>query len=461
MPVTALADPYAVVFDIGASRTYWGYSGDSEPRQCFSSAWLPESVAEFLEARVNVKPKFTTCFNGLPSPLSHFVRLEDPTDTSRRKDTVQGKLNCDLLERTMRHVNGTFETDALKDRSVFLTEPTKRSIPQMKSVAEVAFDRLGVGALSSARKAALSAFALGRLTASVCELGPLSMCITPVYEGYTLQKNLNQFATGGSFLDWILASLLQLYDNDKKSFDPQFVPYSKAKTQSGLLPSPGNRESSDEQIDPVYLHHSQLRIAADLKESVLSVKDRGAPAEDSSYELPDGKVLYVADSIATGLPEFLFNPQQAQVVRGFLQTQPAVGPLISSWPGLPTAIVANAFGCDADLRPALLQNIVLAGGGSALDGLTERLAADLTRLTRVDVGQRDYLNGGTDLTGGSIRDVSSFKFKIAARVSYERSFTSWIGASILSSLASYHSLWISKGEWQEVGPDIVERRAVF
>jgi len=41
----------------------------------------------------------------------------------------------------------------------------------------------------------------------------------------------------------------------------------------------------------------------------------------------------------------------------------------------------------------------------------------------------------------------------------ERSFASWVGGSILASLGSFHQLWISKKEYEENGPGIVEKRS--
>lgn len=37
----------------------------------------------------------------------------------------------------------------------------------------------------------------------------------------------------------------------------------------------------------------------------------------------------------------------------------------------------------------------------------------------------------------------------------ERRFTAWLGASILSSLVTFQSLWISKQEYEENGKSII------
>lgn len=40
----------------------------------------------------------------------------------------------------------------------------------------------------------------------------------------------------------------------------------------------------------------------------------------------------------------------------------------------------------------------------------------------------------------------------------DRRYPSWIGGSILASLGSFQQMWISKQEYEENGPSIVERK---
>jgi actin-related protein len=40
----------------------------------------------------------------------------------------------------------------------------------------------------------------------------------------------------------------------------------------------------------------------------------------------------------------------------------------------------------------------------------------------------------------------------------ERKYAVWIGGSILSSLTTFESMWISKQEYDEAGPSIVHRK---
>jgi len=40
----------------------------------------------------------------------------------------------------------------------------------------------------------------------------------------------------------------------------------------------------------------------------------------------------------------------------------------------------------------------------------------------------------------------------------ERKYSTWVGGSILSSLGSFQSLWIGKGEYDDHGSSIVEKK---
>ena len=51
---------------------------------------------------------------------------------------------------------------------------------------------------------------------------------------------------------------------------------------------------------------------------------------------------------------------------------------------------------------------------------------------------------------------SSMKIKVIAPP--ERKFSAWIGASILSSIKEFSNIWITKAEYDEIGPGVVHRK---
>jgi actin-like protein 6B len=93
---------------------------------------------------------------------------------------------------------------------------------------------------------------------------------------------------------------------------------------------------------------------------------------------------------------------------------------------IPSIISQALAACDPDMRQVLMGNVVLAGGGSLLAGLGERLNNEL------------------------VRNFPHVKIHAPGNPT-ERRYGGWLGGSILASLGTFHQLWISKEEWQVSG----------
>merc|ERR1711974_55222 len=144
-------------------------------------------------------------------------------------------------------------------------------------------------------------------------------------------------------------------------------------------------------------------------------------AEESSeiekqYELPDGNTIKIANE-RFRCPEVLFDPS--------LIGKEATGAHI--------AVFDTIMACDVDIRKDLYSNIVLSGGTTMFPGIAERLTKEITALA-----------------------PPTMKIKVVAPP--ERKYSVWIGGSILSSLSTFQSMWISKEEYDEAGPSIVHRK---
>ncbi|ROT75659.1 actin 2 [Penaeus vannamei] len=124
---------------------------------------------------------------------------------------------------------------------------------------------------------------------------------------------------------------------------------------------------------------------------------------DKSYELPDGQAL--------------FQPS-------FLGMESA---------GVQETVYSSIMRCDIDIRKDLFANIVMSGGTTMYPGIADRMQKEITALA-----------------------PSTIKIKIIAPP--ERKYSVWIGGSILSSLSTFQSMWITKDEYDESGPGIVHRK---
>eukprot|EP00658_Telonema_sp_P-2_P036423 TRINITY_DN26356_c0_g1_i3.p1 TRINITY_DN26356_c0_g1~~TRINITY_DN26356_c0_g1_i3.p1 ORF type:complete len:163 (+),score=39.40 TRINITY_DN26356_c0_g1_i3:146-634(+) len=139
---------------------------------------------------------------------------------------------------------------------------------------------------------------------------------------------------------------------------------------------------------------------------------------EKQFPLPDGQALTVA-SQQIAAAEMLFTPSIMD----------------STSPGLQQIVYKVMMDCEFESRKDLYSNIVVAGGTSLLKNFPDRLQRELS------------------LLAPSTQRPSVYAMP-------ERVHCVWFGGSILSSLNTFHQMWITKEEYDESGPAIVHRKCI-
>jgi actin, other eukaryote len=160
------------------------------------------------------------------------------------------------------------------------------------------------------------------------------------------------------------------------------------------------------------LTYVSLDYEKELKESTKS------SSCEAKYEMPDGSEIVIG-SERFRCPEVLFQPMMTG----------------KEMEGIHVQTYSSIQKADIDVRKDLLANIVLSGGTTMFPNIAERLTAEIQK---------------------QAPNVVNSKIKVMANP--ERKYSVWVGGSILSSINNFQSMWITKAEYEESGPQIVHRK---
>ncbi|KAJ5080504.1 actin [Anaeramoeba ignava] len=140
---------------------------------------------------------------------------------------------------------------------------------------------------------------------------------------------------------------------------------------------------------------------------------------EKEYELKNGDIISVSEE-RIKCCEGLFQPRLMGI----------------DLEGIHKIIYNSIMESDIDARRDFIGNIVLSGGSTFFPKFSDRLENELKALF-----------------------PQQTRVKLVAPP--ERKYSPWIGGSILASLSTFQRMWISKEEYDEVGPNIIDQKCYY
>jgi actin-related protein 4 len=330
----------------------------------------------------------------------------------------------------------------LEEHPLLMTETAWNSTKNREKSIEIAMESWGCPAFWLARNSVLAAFGAGKATALVIDMGASTASVMCVHDGLILKKSVQKSPLAGNWLSSQIRSLFSAAD-PKVDLVPHYMIASKTPVDAGA-PAQAVYRKFDNPPTPSFRALEEERVLTEFKESVVQVwagpGRLNSPTQAGStnldfvrsqpgrvFEFPDGaNRMWGVERFTAS--EGLFDASAALPI-------PSEETPVQKSQTIPEMIKASISAVDVDLRAALLQNIVVTGGSSLLNGFNDRLNNELITM------------------------YPGARIKIhAAGLTAERRFGSWIGGSILGSLGTFHQMWISRKEYEEFGVSIIEKR---
>ncbi|KAJ7283875.1 actin-related protein Arp4p [Mycena rebaudengoi] len=424
----------ALVIDIGTSSVRAGYAGDDTPKAVIPTTYgyhkaPPDADSAMTDAAEDLeqqrKGKSAKMYMGQygPSVWRDGMEVSNPLS--------EGLINdFEPVSALIKHAVVDVMRCNPSEHPILVTEPAWNTPANRERMAEIMFEEFQVPAFYIANTGVLNAFAAGKGSALVIDVGQTMASVTPVVDGFVLRKGLVYSPlpklVHAHARHTLVSPHPQRHGRGIDLFPHQLIA-NKLPVDINAPPRFALREDRVNGVTDSWRAWYEGREVDEWVQSVAGVLEQGwndqaaAARPPKQYEFPTGyNTWFAQERFSVGEQFFWHSPQ-----------------LLASNPTLPKTIPAliteSLRACDPELRQVLVGNVVLTGGGSLFAGFGDRLSAELAR---------SFPHVKIHAPGNPV----------------ERRYGGWLGGSVLASLGTFHQLWISKEEWMEHGKAIVGQR---
>ena len=380
-----------LVIDLGNAYTKIGFSGEDLPKEIIPSIYARNKMFD--------KKNEIGAFDQKMDIFGY-----EATEPQYKDDYDLFYLTCgDHKEKTSKEYL-EFLKDALENKMGLSTSeydvivnisPIKNE-ENIRTYGRLFIEELGFKALAMINSSSLSLYATGRTSGLVVQCGETRTYTVPIYEGFPLYHALNKTKIGGRDLTEIFRRGILENKIDIKEGDIHTLRQVKEKTCSV----------------PVYQNYSYYMD--DGNEDIIK-------EETQLFKLPDETIVRIPRRTRIIASELLFTPS-------VFDDKKDENGLIN----LITGSIKKTEMIDKKFKENLIENIVLSGGTTMMEGFADRVYQDLC----------NYKESGFEL-----------EYEPIVIAENNRAIGKWIGMSMISSMSAFDKLFIKKAEYQELGEE--------
>eukprot|EP01083_Nonionella_stella_P310533 1103586_1 len=298
-----------------------------------------------------------------------------------------------------------------EEHPVLLSESPCNPKENRRKTAEIMFETFNLPSMYLGVDAVFALYASGRTTGVVLHSGDDVSHSVPIYEGYALKDHVHTTYIGGRHVTDYLINLMN--------------------TEAETHP-----------------------IIRDVKEKLCLVATdynnyiKTSAVSTTTYELPDGRWLEL-DVNRFKCTECLFQPS-------FIGKD--------KYEGIHEILYKSVQNHDFKTRKELFRNVVLEGGNTMFDGISERLSNELKgQMARGDNVLVDGYVRKHKINGKYVKDivqryVAEFPYKIKVIAPPERKYSVWIGASVVASTTNACDMFVAMDEYKENGANVINTK---